>query len=174
MINLINLTQMEYNYYNDYNNYNILENLDNMLEEFTNGTYDKDDYICDIISYIAEDYTPIYNNQIWGEAAEIYEHVEEAIEEVGGLIEGNLVRTFQYGIQRYNELGLYSNLEELKFNIAIEYLDTIYKDESTDTQYILKQLKNEDIINKIKGLDVDNKIAHIYEAIEKMVGDLRC
>lgn len=174
MINLENLTEMEYNYEDNYNDFNILENLDDMLEDFTGGVYDKDEYICDVIGYIAENYTPIYYKRIWEEGAKIYEYVEDTMKELGELLEGSLMTTFQYSISCYNELGLYENLEELKFNIAIEYLDTLYTSENKETQEVLKELTDEDIIDKLKTLDVDNKIANIYEAIDKMVGDIRC
>lgn len=174
MKNLTNLTKMEYNYEDDYNDFDILGNLDDMLEDFENESYSKNDYICDVIGYIAEDFTPMFNHEIWKEASKIYEYIEDSIQEVDGLIDGNLMSTFQYGIQRYNELGLYENLEELKFNVAIEYLDAIYEDENKETQEVLKGLTDEDIINRLKGLDVDNKIVHIYSAIKEMVGDLRC
>lgn len=174
MKNLTNLTEMEYNYEDKYDDFNILGNLDDMLEDFTGGVYDKDEYICDVIGYIAENYTPIYSKQIWEEGVKIYEYVEDTMKELGELLEGSLMTTFQYGIQRYNELGLYGNLDELKFNIAIEYLDTVYENENEETREALEELTDEDIINKLKTLDVDNKIEHIYNAMDKMVGDIRC
>ena len=172
--NLINLTKEEYTYYT-YNDgsLNVLENLEDMLYVFETND-DKELYICDLINSIADSYVSIYNYQIWKDAAMIPDWIEEAIEEYGGLMGGNLLNTFQYGIYRYNELGLYENLEELIFNYAILYLDSdIYNYEEKHIQEKILKLTNNDIKDAVSNIDNNSTFEDITIAMDNLIERLK-
>ena len=150
--NLKNLEFVEYNTVSEYDNLDILENLEDMAYELITWNNDSS-YIADAFLEIADNYTPIHNGGIWEEAGKVTEYIEEAIEERGGLIDNDLIRTFQAGICRYNELTLYGNTEELIINYTLIKLDELFN-EVTD-----EQLKN-----KISNIELND----VYEIIDRI------
>ena len=163
--NLKNLTMVEYNIITECEHLDRLENLEDMTYEFvtwSNGS----SYISDAFGEIADNFTPIYTCDIWEEAGKVTEYIEEAIEEWGGLIDNNLIRTFQAGICRYNELSLYGNTEELIINYCIVKLDELF-DEVTNEQLKNKiaNLELDDVYEIVKGIDEDSRFSDIEDAI---------
>lgn len=163
--NLKNLKFVEYNTVSGYDNLDRLENLEDMTYEFvtwSNGS----SYISDAFGEIADNFTPIYTCDIWEEAGKVTEYIEEAIEEWGGLIDNNLIRTFQAGICRYNELSLYGNIEELIINYTIVKLDELF-DSVTDEQLKNKivNLELDDVNTIVNRIDESNRFCDIVDAI---------
>lgn len=88
--------------------------LGEYFRDYNNG------YICDIITEIADNKVPIYYNDIWEEAKNNQEYIEEALQEFGTPTDENgkvdLMRIFQQGLYYKNEQEIYNNLEDtLKF-----------------------------------------------------------
>ena len=163
--NLKNLTMVEYNIITECEHLDRLDNLEDMAYEFV--TWNNDSvYIADAFLEIADNYTPIYSRDIWKEAGKVTEYIEEAIEEWGGLIDNDLIRTFQSGICRYNELSFYGNTEELIINYTLIKLDELF-DSVTDEQLRNKiaNLELDDVYEIIDGIDETNRFSDIVDAI---------
>lgn len=104
--------------------YDTLEDLGyevEMISQFEN--YNNDSYICDIISEISDNYVNIYNHQLWELAPLISDYIEDSINEFGTPSEMDLVEIFQIGQYYYNERVFYENLEDIIFNLALQYLE---------------------------------------------------
>lgn len=163
--NLKNLKLVEYNIITECEHLDRLENLEDMTYEFVTWSNDSS-YISDAFLEISDYWTPVYNCDIWEEAGKVTEYIEEAIEEWSGLIDNNLIRTFQAGICRYNELSLYGNTEELIINYCIVKLDELF-DEVTDEQLKNKiaNLELDDVNTIVSGIDESNRFSDIIDAI---------
>ena len=163
--NLKNLKLVEYNTASGYDNLDRLENLEDMTYEFVTWSNDSS-YISDAFLEISDNYTPIYNCGIWEEAGKVTEYIEEAIEEWGGLIDNDLIRTFQAGICRYNELTLYGNTEELIINYTLIKIDELFN-EVTDEQLKNKisNLELDDVYEIVEGIDENSRFYNIKDAI---------
>lgn len=84
-------------------------------------------YICDIITEIADNNVPIYTSEIWEQAKECQEDIEEALQEFGTPTDSrgcpDLIKIFQQGLCYKNEHEIYENLEDyLKF-FAYDYIE---------------------------------------------------
>ena len=171
--NLKNLELVEYNYYTTDSEYlDELDKLEVMTDEFLRWSKESH-YISDSFWEIADNNTPIYYGEIWEEAGEIIDYIEDAIKELGGLLADNLFTTFQYGIGRDNELSLYGNVEELITNYTIVQLDVLF-DNTTDEELRnrISNLELEDVNEIIDGIDETNKFSDIIESINKYLGIL--
>lgn len=75
--------------------------LGEYFSDYSNG------YICDIITEIADNQVPIYYSDIWEQAKDNIEEIEEALEEFGTPTDSNgnadLIKIFQQGIYLKNE-----------------------------------------------------------------------
>lgn len=163
------LTKADYVYSSyEEGNLDVLENLQDMLYEFEVAN-EEEAYICEIINEIANSYVPIYHHRIWKEASEIPDWIEEAMNEVGGLINGDLISTFQYGISRYNERGLYENIDSLKYNYAILYLDDIYDNQSEYIREKMRGITKDDVLDALKFTDVNDTLGSIVDAMESLI-----
>ena len=166
--NLKNLKFVEYNTVSRYGNLDILENLEDMAYEVVSNWDGSSSCINTVFWEIADNYTPVYNFDIWENGKNILEYIEETIEELGGLIDGNLCRTFQVGICRYNVQTLNENIEELIINYCIAELDKLF-DEVTDEQLKNKiaNLQLDDVYEIVEGIDEDSRFLDITDAICK-------
>lgn len=107
-----------------------LEDEQDALESLMND-YDSG-YVCDNISEIADNYIPIYTHDLWKNAYDIKEHIEEAISQGLCEVRGNdidLDKIFQAGYYQYYTQSLYNNLNTIAFNMVAklvnEKLDTL-------------------------------------------------
>lgn len=91
------------------------------FNDYSSGTY-----ICDAISEIADGMVDVYNSDLWKNAANVQEYIEQAMSE--GLVNTSsrdftLERAFQAGEYEYYTAALYKNLDELACNYMLNYLD---------------------------------------------------
>lgn len=134
-------------------------------EEFAN--YNQG-YICDIISEIADNNTPIYYNDIWEEAKENQEYIEEALQEFGTPTDSNgnvdLIKIFQQGIYLKNEQEIYENLKD-----NLKYFMYDYIEKELNIEEITEE-KNDDLLDwdfKDNNEQLENLIEHIENVIKE-------
>lgn len=134
-------------------------------EEFTN--YNQG-YIGDIISEIADNNTPIYYNDIWEEAKENQEYIEEALQDFGTPTDSNgnadLIKIFQQGIYLKNEQEIYKNLKD---NLKYFMYDYIEKDLKINE---LTEKQNNDLLEWDFG-DNNEQLENLIEHIEKILNE---
>lgn len=119
-------------------------------------------YICDAISEYADSYVPIYNSEIWSNASDCQEWIENAMNE--GLTEGvtDLVKIFQIGMYLYYQEMASTELPTMAFNVMCNALEDInFKDDADESEIddIMDSLANEfdhndswdDLIEKFKS-----------------------
>lgn len=106
----------------DYQLVGILEDDIDVIEGFINTDYDG--VIGDIISEIAENYTPIYNSDVWLNASSISMYIEEAISSNLVPISSqhvNLIHILQAGYELYYREVLHDNLETMIYNMLANH-----------------------------------------------------
>lgn len=155
----------------------ILDDEQDCLEELF-GNHDSG-YVCDVISEVADSYIPTHNNDVWKNASDIQEHIEEAIASgLAGVEGGNidLIRIFQAGYYQYYTQSLYNNLDELAFNAVAEkvneYLNTLTEEEVAKIDiFEVESAIEEDVDNfdNNNQLDAIDDIAK--EIIERITED---
>lgn len=132
------------------------------FRDYSNG------YICDIIAEIADNDVPIYYSDIWEQAKENQEYIEEALNEFGTPTDSqghaDLMRIFQQGIYLKNEQEIYENLENsLKF-FMYDYIEKNLKiNELTEKQ-------NDDLLDwdfNDNNEKLENLIEHIDEILKE-------
>ena len=146
--------------------------VDELANEFENGN---SAYVCDMVSEIADSYTPMYYNSIWENAKDISEYIEQAVSD--GLVDTrnlDLMKTFQAGYYVYYTEALYDNFEVIAFNKVandvniyiseqnksvdedlVEYAQNIRSGQPVYKPYEFTTLKNKQV-ERIKELvDVD-------------------
>lgn len=136
--------------------------LGEYFRDYNNG------YICDIIMEIADNKVPIYHNDIWEEAKNNQEYIEEALQEFGTPTDktGNvdLMGIFQQGIYLKNERNLYENLEDILKYYMYDYIEKELKiDEITENQ-------NDDLLDwdfSDNNEQLENLIEHIENILKK-------
>ena len=139
-----------------------LGDLGEYFVDYNNG------YIGDIITEIADNEIPIYYNDIWEEAKNNQDYIEEALQEFGTPTDSNgnvdLIKTFQQGIYLKNERNLYENLEDILKYYMYDYIEKELKiDEITENQ-------NDDLLNwdfSDNNEQLENLIEHIENIFNK-------
>ncbi|AIW03624.1 ocr-like anti-restriction [Bacillus phage Moonbeam] len=138
--------------------------------------YDGTTYVCDAISEIADNYIPLYNNDVWENAANIRDYIEEAVQ--NGLVDTSnfdLVKTFQAGYYEYYNQSLYANIEHVLFNyvanLVNEFLEGLTPEQS-------EQIDLDELEMRINGnldeydnnsyfSDLEDYAAEIVEELEE-------
>lgn len=133
-----------------------MDDDDTAFEEFMDWSNDSS-YICDAITEIADGMVDVYNSDLWKNAANVQDYIEEAISEgLCDLSDADLMRVFQSGEYVYYERALYDNLDDLCAN------------------YIIRNLKDIDIsffYNGDEKLTHDDIIGVLLDAIDKWLDD---
>jgi len=148
-----------------------IEDLKNDLYLGDLGEYFRDyynGYICDIITEIADNNIPIYDGDIWEEAKNNQDYIEEALSEFGTPTDnrGNadLTRIFQQGLYLKSERDLYENLEDILKYFMYDYIEEELKlNEITENQ-------NDDLLNwdfSDNNEQLENFIEHIENILNK-------
>lgn len=122
-------------------------------------------YICDIITEIADNNVPIYYSDIWEQAKENQEYIEEALTEFGTSTDStDLMRIFQQGIYLKNEREIYENLEDSLKYFMYDYIEKDLKiNELTEGQ-------NDNLLDwdfNDNNEQLENLIEHIEEILIK-------
>lgn len=136
--------------------------LGDNFRDYDNG------YICDIITEIADNDVPIYYSDIWEQAKDSQEYIEEALNEFGTPtdIQGyaDLMRIFQQGIYLKNEQEIYENLENSLKYFMYDYIEKDLKiNELTEKQ-------NDDLLDwdfNDNNEKLENLIEHIDEILKE-------
>ena len=125
----------------DYDLIGILNDEEDMLDSFS----DYSGYVCDVIHELADNYIPVYYDDIWENARDISEYIDDAIAE--GLTEGlaDINKVLQYGYDRYYSQSLYNNLDIISFNMVADIIN-----EYLDSQDNIKDIDLEEIESAIE------------------------
>ncbi|AZU98980.1 hypothetical protein pW2_154 [Bacillus phage pW2] len=150
----------------DYELDGILDGEEDALENFYE--YNSGTYICDAITEIADNSIPIYNYNVWENASDIQEHIENALAE--GLIdtsgEIDLIKIFQAGYYQYYNERLSENLDTLCYNyvakLVNEYLDTV------DTS----DIDEDEIESRIESETQDYDHNNMFDALEDIANEI--
>lgn len=139
-----------------------LGDLGEYFVDYNNG------YICDVITQIADNKAPIYYNDIWEEAKNNQEYIEEALQEFGTPTDSNgnvdLIKTFQQGIYLKNEHNLYENLGDILKYYIYDYIEKELKiDKITENQ-------NDNLLGW-DFLDNSEQLENLIEHIEKIINE---
>uniref|UniRef100_A0AB39C7Q2 B-form DNA mimic Ocr n=1 Tax=Bacillus phage KoopaTroopa TaxID=3234046 RepID=A0AB39C7Q2_9CAUD len=117
----------------DYELDGILDGEEDALESFYE--YNGSTYICDATAEIADNYIPIYNYNVWENASDIQEHIENALAE--GLVDTSgdvdLIKIFQAGYYQYYNERLSENLDILCYNYVAKLVNDYLQNEDTDS-----------------------------------------
>ncbi len=155
--------------------YNLLGNLndeESMLDEFF-GNYSGSTYICDAIHEHVDGYIPIYYSDIWENAKDIQEYIEQAVSE--GLVDVSsknfdLMRMFQIGYYEFYSSSIYNNIEVLIYNKISnninEYLNNL---EEEDIDKIEVELIEEEIENVSDNYDYNNTFSEIEDEARRII-----
>lgn len=160
-----------------------LNDEQDILESFIND-YKHSTYVGDAITQAADSAIPIYNSDVWKNAADIEEYIEEAIASGIAPTQGdiNLIGIFQAGYYQYYSQSLYNNLDVLVYNHIVEEINeyingNIDEEVELDFESIEEHIEDEagdfdnnnqfsildDIIQGVKEL-IDEQVSEHYEA----------
>ncbi|UUV47134.1 hypothetical protein [Bacillus phage vB_BanS-Thrax5] len=150
---------------------NILSDEEDALESFYE--YDGDTYICDATAEIADNYIPIYNYDVWENASDIQEYIEEALAQ--GLVdttgEVDLIKIFQAGYYQYYSETLSENLDTLCYNyvakLVNDYLDTI------DTNEVDEDAIESRIESETDSYDHNNMFSALEDIANEIIEEIK-
>lgn len=143
------------------------EDIIEELEEYDGSTY-----VGDAISEVADSNVPIYYNDIWKNAQDIQEYIEQAVAE--GLVDTSsnqidLNKIFQAGYYEYNTRLLYANVDSFAFNTVADKLNEYF---NTLTEEQLASLDfadiEEDLESKTENFDNNNYLSVIDDIFEEL------
>lgn len=156
--------------------YELTACMDESFEEDVLNTFEQSletetgDYICDLIMRVADDHVPISYSELWENAEDIEEYIDEALAQGVASDKGNIVSILQAGYYQYLSELLYSNLDTLVFNAVAEkfnqYLGTL--DES-EVEQILVQDVEEQIRVEVEQYDNNNMVSNIEEIANQFI-----
>lgn len=160
----------------EYNLIGILEDDLDVINSFSE--YDGSTYICDAISEIADRFIPIYNHDVWKDASNIQEYIEEAVESGLAYVEGNevdLIKIFQAGYYQYYTQLLYDNLDAMAFNYIADKVEEAYNNLNQETKdevdlgYIADDIasETENTDNNDMFSDLDDKANEIISRMNE-------
>lgn len=126
-------------------------------------------YVCDNITEIADNYIPIYTHELWTNAYNIKEYIEEAIAQ--GLTDTSnpdIDSMFQSGYYQYYTTSLYNNLDTIAFNMIAklvnEKIDTIDEDMHIDIEDIENAIEE-----KTDNFDNNNDMSSIEDIANEII-----
>ena len=158
--------------------YNLLRNLDDekdALWSFENE-YDGGTCLGDVISEISDSAVPIYSNDIWENAKNIRDSIEEAINQ--GLTEGvtDIEKIMQSGYYQYYSQSLYDNLDIMVYNIMArkvnEFLDAKQGNLDVDAIEEFLNEKSENYDNNDTYDDIQEIVDEVIQGIKNNEYDL--
>ncbi|AIW03165.1 hypothetical protein CPT_Mater230 [Bacillus phage Mater] len=129
-----------------------LQDEQDVLENFVMD-YNTTTYVSDAINEAASSATPIYYNDIWENAADIREYIEDAISQGLAPVQAGSVdlhQIFQAGYHLYYTQSINENLDALIYNHIV------------------------DEINEYIDGNIDEEIDLDFEAIEERIEDESC
>lgn len=163
----------------EYDLIGILEDEIDAVESLLND-YDGTTHVCDAITEIADRFIPIYNSDVWENAADIRDYIEEAVQ--NGLVDTNdfdLIRTFQTGYYEYYSQSLNANIEHVLFNyvanLVNEFLEglTPEQTEQIDLDELEMRINSnlDEYDNNSYFSDLEDYAAEIVEELEEELAE---
>lgn len=128
-----------------------------------------DNYICDIVSELADSKVDIYNSDLLEWTKDNYSYIDEAVAELGH--GKDFINDIQIGQYYYNNNEIYDNLKEYLRYFAYDYLLNtkgieIIKDEDIDNiDNELDCIDNNNYLSDIE-LIIDNFVEYLEESEE--------
>ncbi|AMQ66531.1 ocr-like anti-restriction [Bacillus phage Shbh1] len=146
---------------------------DSILDYFFTNYAKEDVYLCDAMHEQADNYVPVYHSDIWTNASDVQEYINEALED--GHLDGvtDITRILQVGYYEYYYALLDNNLDALCHNYIVDevnkYLENLSEDEA-------EKVDLEEIAERIEtytdGIDRDIMFSHVDEYASHIIDDL--
>ncbi len=148
--------------------------------ESLQNEYDGTTYVCDAITEVADNFIPIYTSDVWENAADIRDYIEEAVK--NGLVDTSnfdLVKTFQCGYYEYYNQSLYANLEHVLFNYVADLVNNFLEGltpeqaEKLDIDEIEMRINGnlDEYDNNSYFSDLEDYAAEIVEELEEELAE---
>ena len=141
-------------------NYDLVEDLGyekDMMD--TISEYPNSYIIGDAIIEIADSNVYLYDRDLWEIAPRLRFYIEDAIYDYGNG-EIDLIKIFQIGQFEYNSQVMYNNIDQIIFNIALDYLEMLLKNLNIDIKAFVKEIDMDllvyDYIGSELKLSIDN------------------
>lgn len=145
---------------------NILSDEEDALESFYE--YGEGTYICDATTAIADNYIPIYTHEVWSNASDIQEYIEEALS--NGLVdttsEVDLIKIFQAGYYEYYSQSLNDNLDILCFNYVAKKVNDYLHNEDTSN------IDEDAIESRIESETEDYDHNNMFDSLDDIANEI--
>lgn len=136
-------------------NYALNDRLDDEEDAIQELKGHESGYISDMIAETADSYTPIYDYDVWRNASDISDSVDEAMAE--GLVslerDASIVNILRTGYYKYYSDLLHANLDIVIFNKIAEKVNDYINDNLTE-----EQLKEMGVDFDIITWDIEEKV----------------
>jgi hypothetical protein len=163
----------------EYDLIGILDDEIDAVESLLND-YDGSTHVCDAITEIADNFIPTYNSDVWENAADIRDYIEEAVD--NGLVDTSnfdLIATFQAGYYEYYSQSLNANTEHVLFNyvanLVNEFLEglTPEQSEQIDMDELEMRINSnlDEYDNNSYFSDLEDYAAEIVEELEEELAE---
>lgn len=141
-----------------------------MIDEISD--YPDNCIIADAIIEIADSNVYMYNEDLWEIAPRIKFYIEDAVYNYG-LGEIDLMKIFQMGQFEYNCQIMYDNIDQIIFNIALDYLEMLLENINIDIEAFIEGIDMDTLLYDYIGselkLSIDNNSQ--IEEINVLVND---
>ena len=153
--------------------YDLLEGIgyeEDMID--TISDYPDNCIIADAIIEIADSNVYLYNEDLWEIAPKLRFFIEDAIYDYG-IGEIDLIKIFQIGQLEYNSQVMYNNIDQIIFNIALDYLEMLLDNINIDIEAFIEGVDMDTLLYDYIGselkLSIDNNSR--IEEINVLVND---
>lgn len=150
----------------------LMENIKNDLGEFGDRftEYEGRQYICDVITEIADNNVDIYYYNLFEWVKNNWEWVDDACSEFGmpDCHDSNIIiKLIQQGQFMYNERDLYDNLDSTMLNYCLDYIKRALEHETiTQSQYDELENKCTNVDNNDTLEDFEDFCKELFETEE--------
>lgn len=142
--------------------------LDSFMSDYSGSTY-----LCDAISEISDSFIPIYNSDVWKNASDISDYIEDAISEGLAPTDGrdiDLIKIFQSGYYVYYQRSLYDNLSTMVYNMIATKANEAVSALSRETQEAIDYEALEEAIESAsENIDNNDRFETIDEEVEALI-----
>lgn len=142
--------------------------LDSFMSDYSGSTY-----LCDAISEISDSFIPIYNSDVWKNASDISDYIEDAISEGLAPTDGrdiDLIKIFQSGYYVYYQRSLYDNLSTMVYNMIATKTNEAVGALNRETQEAIDYEALEEAIESAsENIDNNDRFETIDEEVEALI-----
>lgn len=151
-----------------FKNYEELENIfgddTTVCDEVTE--YSDSSYLCDAISEVADNNIPVYNSELCEACNDLVDYIDEAMSQGLCEIANNFMDFLKAGAYEYYTQLLYSNLDTIALNIAIEFINEEY-----ESKYI-EQIDMDDLEAEFENTDNNDTIDNIKDKAREYMNNI--